>query len=104
MFADIFYSAGNPSCSAEKNTRSTLAFESACSGLTFFVDRFSLVREALEKDNISFNSSMGAAKHHWPIAMVLLSKLRTTERKPPMNFKVRHLRLGLEIRIQDMEL
>lgn len=42
---------------------------------------FSLVREALEKDNISFNSSMGAAKHHWPIAMVLLVEAQDHRKK-----------------------
>ena len=52
-----------------------------CSGLTFFGFGFSLVREALEKDNISFNSSMGAAKHHWPIAMVLLVEAQDHRKK-----------------------
>ena len=27
--------------------------------------------EALEKDSISFNSSIGATNHHWPMAMLL---------------------------------
>ena len=30
-----------------------------------------ICREALEKDDISFNSSIGATKHHWPLAMLL---------------------------------
>ena len=29
-----------------------------------------ICREALEKDDISFNSSIGAAKNHWPLAML----------------------------------
>lgn len=61
------------------------------------VVRVFLVREALEKDTISFNSSMGAAKHHWPLAMVLLVEAQDHRKEIANELS------SLEIKIQDLE-